>query len=1058
MKGVAEGASKELHLVAVLQAHQENIPDKTAFYICDTRHRVQPVSYRDFYERVKTLSNWLLTRHVEKGDRVLLIYPPGLDFIVAFFACLEIGAIAVPSMPPSGPAGKLKFKKIAEDCQAKVILPSLGEFVSSRVESDKAVKIDPDDVAMLQYTSGSTGDPKGVMVTHRNLMANLVHIENFSPFTENPPMGISWLPPYHDMGLIGGILSPIHRAMPVILMSPLAFLKNPLRWLQLISEYKATISPAPTFALNYCLHKIKPEDCQGLDLSSWTYAMIGAEPIHDDALNQFKNRFAEQKFNPKTFVPCYGLAEATLMVSSKIPNTVYQRLWADKDLLKKNIVEIREEGSPSACALVSCGKPAQEIAIVNPDSHERVSENNIGEVWVTGPSVAKGYWQKNENDSFKAKIPGEFQEYLRSGDLGFIYKDELYITGRIKDLIIVRGENYYAHDIERIAYSSCAKIKPGGVAAISRVEEGAEIFIILCELQEGVNADEYPEIIEKIMNAVSYSYGIVPNKILLVTPKSLPKTTSGKLRRSHIFTLLEAKEIKILHTFSSESIAEKSQLTHLVLDGALEEKISQQAHLSDEEILAVIHSLLGESLSKKCRLLKMSDSIDSLGLTSIEFTELVYAIEKTFHVNLSVQLLLESNSLHDLTQLIQTSPRKYEINAPLKSFPRIEMPFFISKRLIELFNRTKIRLKHDIFLSSKKNVLKNPSRFLRVLMNLEPFFISSLRKRKKIARKACYYEAISQLMYGFDGEQKFYAPKKYFPHSFAQLNYFMKQCEKPCLMIGLHARGWNLTLALLFNALKMHPKIHISIVEGTRNIILPLVRKKFEFFEGDNWENIPVAKRIHFIETRQKNVSLQLLSAIKNKHIVFAMIDPIQEYEFIRNPAIVPIFDHQFLVPSGLFDWASRYNIPVYSVEFDALSYLSPLKIHSAQSADIVKNIKPLLRFIRKKPHLWCLWWQAPLLKINPGIKTSVLSDQFGPIINRDYHVCLEMGSYTLIYNWINRRIVQLPQKVFLLLKKLQHPLNADVLLNQCQDCFTQEQLNTTLGILLGLARENIPS
>lgn len=1031
-----------MSILSILYDHCKNKPKDTAFFIPDNSHQLQAITYEQLYEQATIIANWLLTRNVEKGDRVLLIYPHGIDFIFAFFACLEIGAIAVPSMPPRGPAGKMKFKKIVEDCRPKAILPVASELTNVKIIPGKKSEVFLDDVAMLQYTSGSTGDPKGVMITHRNLLSNLDFIKDFTPRSQNR-LGISWLPLFHDMGLIGGILNPIHQGYPCILMSPLAFLKNPLKWLQLISEYKATGTPIPPFALQYCLDKIKPEDCQELDLRSLNCIMLGSEPIHPEVLNQFSSRFMAHGFNPNAYFPCYGLAEATLLVTCKMREKPHRNLSVNKGYLSKNTIEICQNENTLAMSIMSCGQPAQEIAIIDPETHQRVPGNKIGEIWVTGPSVAKGYWEKNssENNPFKAKIKSEPQtEYFRTGDLGFLYQGELYITGRLKDLIIIRGENYYPHDIEYTAYSSCGKIKPNGVAAISRLENGVEKFTLLCELDDQADHEEYPRIIQKIRGAISYAYGIVPDEILLVATKSLPKTSSGKLRRSSIFTLLDSSYITIFHRFAN-----------LKSDIPLQENIKNIENLSDEEILRALHSLLEEVFPGKCLAPpKMLDPVENLGLSSIEFMELIYAIEKTFNRNLGISELLEAHFISDLVTLVKSSDSKI-IQNQSDSISHTKTPYFISKRLTEFFCKVGMRLKYHLFLSARQIIKSHPSQFIKLVMNLEPFFPYSLKERKKIAKKSLWLSKIHySLTPDLNHQQKYYSPKKYFPYSVAILDYFFRHCEKPCLMINFHTSGWNRIFPLLLAVLKMNTTLEISIIGGSRNAFFPSLQKEFEFHEGLKWDVHPISKRIHYFENRQKNLSFQLLKAIKEKHIIFSLIDPIQNLKNITRPAIVPIFDHQFILPSGLFDWAERYKIPVHPIEFDPISYFNPLKIHPAQIAGLSGKIKPLLDFIQKKPYLWALWWNDELKALCPPIKSRSVPEASGRIINKNFHLCIELSHYVLIYNWINRRIVQLPRKVFALLRKEHYPLDMDKFLRQCEGLISPKDLHTSLGILRG--------
>ncbi|MEW6738005.1 MAG: fatty acyl-AMP ligase, partial [Acidobacteriota bacterium] len=411
-----------------------------------------------------------------QGERALLLYPPGLEFIVAFFACLYSGVVAVPVYPPDPMRLNRtlnRFLAIANDAQPMVglttstILPlieySLQEitelkniqwFATDKISTEMAaewqsVNIKKDTLAFLQYTSGSTSSPKGVMLTHENLLHNSTLIHQFFQ-TDSNSKGVIWLPTYHDMGLIGGILQPLYKGFPVTLMSPITFLQRPLRWLQAISRTQATISGGPNFAYDLCVRKISEEEKASLDLSSWRLAFNGAEPIRSETMARFSQAFAVCGFRAEAFYPCYGLAEATLIVSggSKTATPIINKIDGALFEYHKVITTDKHE----AITVVGCGRcdQSQRILIVDTETLTVCLPDRVGEIWVSGPSVAQGYWQKPlENDKvFNAFTDNGEGPFLRTGDLGFIKDGELFVTGRLKDLIIIRGRNYYPQDIE----------------------------------------------------------------------------------------------------------------------------------------------------------------------------------------------------------------------------------------------------------------------------------------------------------------------------------------------------------------------------------------------------------------------------------------------------------------------------------------------------------------------------------------------------------------------------------------------------------------------------------
>ncbi len=413
-----------------------------------------------------------------EGQRALLLYPPGLEFIAAFFGCLYAGVTAVPAYPPRMNRSLFRIHAIVADCGAKVALSTQAAYerVLPSVEDDpelKALKwlctdtlddglengwsspdVDGDTLAFLQYTSGSTGTPKGVMLTHSNLLHNSALIAHAFEHTRSG-VGVFWLPSYHDMGLIGGILQPLYVCRPNILMSPMSFLQKPFRWLQAISRYRGTTSGGPNFAYDLCLRKVTPEQREQLDLSSWDVAFNGAEPIRPETLDQFAEMFAPCGFRREAFYPCYGLAEVTLLASGGVKRLPPVVKSYDSRLMENDLVAPVGEEDAGARRLVGCGQnlPDQQLLIVQPEDRVICREGEVGEIWLQSPSVAQGYWNRPEESAatFGAQLSGADAgrgSFLRTGDLGFVQDGELFCTGRLKDLIIVHGKNHYPQDIE----------------------------------------------------------------------------------------------------------------------------------------------------------------------------------------------------------------------------------------------------------------------------------------------------------------------------------------------------------------------------------------------------------------------------------------------------------------------------------------------------------------------------------------------------------------------------------------------------------------------------------
>ncbi len=498
------------------------------------------------------------------GERVLVLCPPGLDFIVGLFGCLYAGAVAVPVHPPVRDHLVPRVESIIADAQPGFALsnaemqarirPTVDGLVKGRplrwfgtdTTGDETLWVPPDidggAIAMVQYTSGSTALPKGVVLSHGNLVHNLEVIRQTwkSPFDRVGEYGVFWLPPYHDMGLIGGILQTIYVGGICALMPPNAFIKRPMRWLEAISRHRARISAAPNFAYDLCVELSTPEERAALNLSSWSTAMCGAEPIRSATLQGFADAFAPAGFRPEAFYPVYGLAEATLLVSggSDAPLPVVRHIER-APLGERRVVEVAPE-HPSALTLVGCGRPQgdQEVIIVDPESRRPCGPDEVGEIWVAGPSVAQGYLGKPEQteEAFAAHLADTGRgPFLRTGDLGFFRSEELFVTGRRKDLIIIRGTNHYPEDIE-LTVQACHPALMRGRGAVFSVAQGpdaAERLVVVQEVNHyQLGEAELNAIVDAIRTAVTERHEIQADAVVLAEPLKIPTTSSGKIQRS----------------------------------------------------------------------------------------------------------------------------------------------------------------------------------------------------------------------------------------------------------------------------------------------------------------------------------------------------------------------------------------------------------------------------------------------------------------------------------------------------------------------------------------------
>ncbi|CAH2575329.1 Long-chain-fatty-acid--AMP ligase FadD26 [Planktothrix rubescens] len=561
------------NLVDLLRDRAEHKPDQLAYrFLADGETSQQTLTYLQLHQQAVQIASYLQS-FLSPGDRVLVVYPysAGLEFIAAFFGCLYAGAIAVTDNPPVSPQAIVKLQTRLESSQCRAILSTKALIeqlkIQFSVEKEEETRrgtslrwvatddllaqnlaidwqeppINGDTVAFLQYTSGSTGTPKGVIVTHGNVLHNSAII--YKAFGHhNNSKGLIWLPLFHDMGLIGGVVQPLYGSFPVTLMSPVALVQKPFRWLEAISEYQATTSGGPNFAYDLVCRTATPEKLEQLDLSSWDVAFSGAEPVRWDTLKRFAEIFGPCGFKPEAFYPCYGMAETTLFISGVHKHQTPNILWVDPVALEHNqVIQTQETSlannpqSRKTRSLVSCGFPwlGDEVMIVDPQELTPRDADQVGEILVSGKGVGLGYWDKPEDTetTFRVYVEGR-GPYLRTGDLGFLQDGELYITGRIKDMMILWGRNRYPQEIEATLDTCHPAIRAGHSAAFSVETELGEQLIIAAEIERrylrNLNVEE---VVNAIRQAIAEQNTVDVFAIVLLKTTTIPKTTSGKIQR-----------------------------------------------------------------------------------------------------------------------------------------------------------------------------------------------------------------------------------------------------------------------------------------------------------------------------------------------------------------------------------------------------------------------------------------------------------------------------------------------------------------------------------------------
>lgn len=659
--------------VQVLRVRAELSPDEIAYiFLSDGEEQEISITYGELDLRART---WAvrLQQHFAPGARAVLLFPSGLDFIAAFFGCLYASLVAVPCPQPRSGGSRRNYARL--EAIVRVAQPSVmlgpaaslsalrqtlsGEPAFAGIESfsyepakeNLAEKWNPpkctlDTLAFLQFTSGSTGSPKGVMITHGNLLHNQLLMQE--AFQHGPSSIVcGWLPMFHDMGLVGNVLHPVYLGIPCVLMAPLAFLQRPVRWLQAISRYRATTSGGPNFAYDLCVRKIAEGDRAGFDLSCWTAAFNGAEPLQARTLASFTERFGACGFRASAFLPCYGLAEATLMVSGAHWSGEPRRFHAD--LLRQGVAAVAESNDEGTRPLAGSGPILgnQHAVIVDPETNLPVGDGRIGEIWLKGPSVASGYWGASSDSGaiFQSTLAGSDEpHFLRSGDMGFVYDGELFVTSRLKDLIIVRGRNYYPQDIELTAELSHGSTQQA--AAFSAETQDGEGIIVVQEMERGWDVSRAAAVIDSIRSAIAAEHDVLPFEVVLVRARSLPRTTSGKLRRNALRDAWLARELKELA--SSRRASAEPDPDSIRREAILALPSSERA----SAIAQALQFLTAALLRVAPETVAADRTLTSFGLDSLSMVELNHRIEEQLGVTLGLAAILENSTLATLAEQI----------------------------------------------------------------------------------------------------------------------------------------------------------------------------------------------------------------------------------------------------------------------------------------------------------------------------------------------------------------------------------------------------------------------
>ena len=686
-------------LASRLRYWVEHTPDQLAYaFLTDGENDDIRLTFAELDRRASAIAATLQAQDLP-GKQVMLLFPPGPEFVESFFGCMYAGVVAVPAYPPRRNRNKLRIESIADDSQAVAALTVKSIMERSRESIDatsssgsnlqwiatdsiddaaaaeyQSHECDPNDLAFLQYTSGSTGSPKGVMLSHGNIIDNCTKITGAFE-TGRDVVGMSWLPTYHDMGLVGGVLNPMFVGRPSYLMSPMMFLQKPVRWLKAISRYKVTVSGGPNFAYDLCTKKISEKDLDGIDLSSWGLAFNGAEPVRRRTLQKFAEKFGPYGFRSEAFYPCYGMAETTLIVTGGVrADAPVIRCFDGSALDEGKVIAAAPDGDRGRF-VVGGGQqlPNEEILIVDPDTRTKLPHDRVGEIWISSDSVGRGYWNKPDitAETFHATLAdnGHTKPYLRSGDLGFLHRDELFVTGRLKDMIIVRGVNRYPQDIEMTVERADQRLRNGAAAAFAVDADNQERLVIVSEVERGTN-DNWNEVMDAIRRDVTMEHEIPPEAIVLVRSGSIPKTSSGKIQRH---ACRRGFEDGSLLTVASVCTWLEPEDDAPNTDKVETKPSPNTKTASSDEIISIVMETVKQVGEERAKTVTPDTNIVELGLDSLERMEIISQLEERFGVQLPEDVLPQIETCREVAVAVE----KYiGPDGPQKRFESIPEEFY----------------------------------------------------------------------------------------------------------------------------------------------------------------------------------------------------------------------------------------------------------------------------------------------------------------------------------------------------------------------------------------------
>lgn|GEM_PF-1949037 len=1010
-------------LAALLEDRAAALPEQVALIELNVDGSVRAqLTFAELRSRARAIA-YRIVGVVGGSDQpraVVLSVQRNFDFICGLYGIFLAGAAAVPVVPPLGSRHVVRARAIlanarfdavlADEVTAKAFASDLGGAVPPTLSIEAAMSAGggeralpfprPDGLAVVQYTSGSTREPRGVMLTHANFLANLAAIQRAMGLrAPSREVMVSWLPPYHDMGLVGMFLNVAYLGATLVALPSTAFLRRPLIWLEAITRYRGTLGGAPNFAYDLCVDAVRSAGVDGLDLRSWRVAFNGAEPIRAETLDRFAACFESAGLPAGAQYPCYGLAEAVVMISGGVPEAAPIVAEVSRQGLRRNRIEAPTAAS-DAQRLVASGRCVEghRLVAVEPETRRPLGEGEIGELFFAGPSVARGYLGDDAatNECFGLELSGAGTGFLRTGDLGFVRDGHVFVTGRVKDLIIVHGENHYPHDLELTLGGAAEELRADGCCALaeSDADNGAERLVVIAAMRATLPAERLPAIAAAMQDALAREHGLRAAEIVLVKPGSLPRTTSGKLQRSLCRRLLRDGALPVL--FRQE----------YAQPGVLETGVGIGEEDTLARLLRVAASVAGGGVVS----FDASTPLEQLGLDSVDRVRLLLAIEEEFGVRVTsstqpvwtnigeIAAWLESAATTAPAESPATEARETAVFSPAAIAPE-------TKAAQAKVWRDDILRRFATFQEVTGLSLDSPVQILRIALAMEQFPAVGRERSVALAEAWVRHEQLTGWFFHVPRVQPLLAdPRRSVPVIWSQLGDLVATAPSPAIVSLFHTGGWDWLLALFIRAARDAGRRVAVLYDAAVAELSQVLLQRFEVLIGRSAAELRRSGEVTLTDIRDRQLDFHLLRHLDEGRLIVVMPDAVHGSRPRATAVELPLLGRSVRVTGGIYRIAGLRGTPLLNLalEFDDDGPRLTIERHESVGLAEMKReelagrvetiLGGFLGGVGRNLSQWRQWRAlvpAPVVAPPPRPGAPLLDRERILILNTDHHVWL---------------------------------------------------------------------